>query len=478
MLYYVYMKHTKIVCTIGPASRTKTTLQQMMSAGMNVARLNFSHGDYPDHANLIKTIRSTAKAQKKHIALLQDLQGPRIRTGEVPKEGIELSKGDTVVLLSQKEYAEFDHDVVIPVPIQFPKLSKFVKKNGMVTIQDGIIELKVTHVDEGLITCRVVQGGTVFTHKGLNAPGAEIDIPVITKKDKEDLKFGIEQGVDYVALSFVKDEKNIAQLRRLLPKNSGIKIIAKIERAEAVENFDRILDAVDGIMVARGDLGVELGPSEVPLLQKEMILQCIQAAKPVIVATQMLESMTGSPRPTRAEASDVANAIIDHTDAIMLSAESATGKYPVKAVRTMTQIARKVEHSPFDDLPRKVLPQRLENHRAAVAHASVKLAESMDAKAIVLWTDTGETATLLAQLRPQHAKIVVCTNDEQVLRQSALIWGVRSILMKKPKAKSGFIRSLRAQLVKQKIVKKGDQIVIIPGEIGKKQEDLAEIITV
>lgn len=472
------MKHTKIVCTIGPASDTKTTLKKMMSAGMNVARLNFSHGTYQDHTKLVKTVRSAAKEHGQPVALLQDLQGPRIRTGELPEEGIEISRGESVVLLSQKEYESFEeNDCITPIPIQFPRLSKFVKVGGLVTIQDGTIELKVRYIEDGLITCTVRQGGVVKTHKGINAPGALIDIPVITKKDKEDLAFGQKHGVDYVALSFVKDEKNIRQLRRLLPKNSKTKIIAKIERAEAVENFDEILAEVDGIMVARGDLGVELGPSEVPLLQKEMIMKCIRAAKPVIVATQMLESMINSPRPTRAEASDVANAIIDHTDAIMLSGESATGRYPVQAVQTMTKIARKVEASPYDDLPDGAILERLESHKAAVAHAAVRMAESIGAKAIVVWSTTGETATLLSQLRPQHAKIVVATNDDSVLRQLALVWGTRGVQLNSPKTKAGLIRAVKTVLRNRKIARKGDQVVLVPGNVGGRTTELAEVIT-
>lgn len=472
------MKHTKIVCTIGPASNTKTTLKKMMSAGMNVARLNFSHGTYKDHAKLIRTIRAAAKEHGKPIALLQDLQGPRIRTGDLPADGVKIASGESVVLLSQKEYESFTDDRVIAIPIQYPLISESVSRGSVITIQDGTIELRVRYVERGLITCTVRQGGVVKSHKGINVPGTTLDVPVITKKDKEDLKFGQKHGVDYVALSFVKDASNIKQLRRLLGKQSHTKIIPKIERAEAVENFDEILEAADGIMVARGDLGVELGPAEVPLLQKQMVMKCIRARKPVIVATQMLESMTNSPRPTRAEASDVANAIIDHTDAIMLSGESATGKYPVEAVRTMTQIARKVEASNYDDLPESAVLQKVESRKAAVAHAAVRMAESMGAKAIVVWSTTGQTATLLSQLRPQHAKIVVATNKDVVLRQLALVWGTRGTKMNKPKSKAAFIRSTKAALKKEKHAKAGDKVVLIPGDLDGKATDLAEVITV
>lgn len=447
---------------------------------MNVCRLNFSHGTYEDHAKLIKTIRTAAKESGRTVALLQDLQGPRIRTGELPAEGVTIKKGESVVLLSQKEYNTFEEsDCIQPIPIQTPELSEFVKVGGTITIQDGLIELKVRYKEMGLMTCTVVQGGTVKSHKGINTPGATLDIPVITKKDRDDLKFGQEQGVDYIALSFVKDEKNIQQLRKLLPKTSRTKIVAKIERAEAVKNFNTILEAVDAIMVARGDLGVELGPAAVPLLQKEIIEKCVAAGKPVIVATQMLESMVMSPRPTRAEAADVANAIIDHADAIMLSAESATGAYPVQAVQTMTAIARKVEQSKYDDLPRvERAGHRDESRRQAVAHAAVEMAESSSAKAIMIAAQTGNTARYIAQLRPQHTKIVVCSHDDVLLRQLQLVWGVQTVQSRVPVDKKNFARIARRLLQQKKMARIGDTIVLVSGWNADKDATIAETIQI
>lgn len=471
-------KNTKIICTIGPASDTKTRLKQMFSAGMNVARLNFSHGTYQDHAKLIKTIRTAAKESKKPIALLQDLQGPRIRTGETPKDGIEVRNGDYVIVVTQKDFEEHEELGRIPIPIQYDNLYKYVKPDGHIYIQDGIIDLKVQKIIDKKIHCRVVQGGVVFSHKGLNAPGVTLEAPVITDKDKEDVKFGIEQGIDYIALSFVKDDNDINNLRSLLPKKSQVKIIAKIERAEAIKSFDKILKVADGIMIARGDLGVELGAAEIPLIQKEIISKCLFAAKPVIVATQMLESMVNNPRPTRAEAADVANAIIDHTDAIMLSAESATGKFPVKAVRTMSQIARKVERSTYDDLPGDVFERRKKTTKViGVAHSAVHLAESIGAKAIGVLSATGQTATMISQLRPQDAAIIVFTDNEQVLRQLSLIWGCEGIQIPKPKDRKGFIQNARTEILKAKIAKKGDYIVIVTGFI-KKDLALAEAVEI
>ncbi|MFH1425829.1 MAG: pyruvate kinase [Candidatus Kerfeldbacteria bacterium] len=464
------MKHTKIVCTIGPSSRTATRLEEMISAGMNVARLNFSHGDYEDHAKLVKTIRAVSRRKKTPIAILQDLQGPRIRTGDLPKEGITIKKGDSVVLVSQKEYEKENSKGHVYLPIQYTRLYQYVKPKGTIFIQDGTINLRVIRVKDKKIHTEVVQGGTVFSHKGINAPGVTIGGAVITPKDKEDLKFGIKQDVDYVALSFVKDAQNIRNLRKMIPKSKRIKIIAKIERAEAIANFDKILEVVDGIMVARGDLGVELGPSEIPLIQKEIILKCLKAAKPVIVATQMLESMVSNPSPTRAEANDVANAIVDHTDAIMLSAESATGKFPVEAIRTMTNIADKVEKSRFDDLPAEIYGTRAETKSAGVAQSAVHLAEAIGARAIVVLSRSGQTATMVSKLRPQHATIVVFTDDEKVLRQLALVWGVVGIPVKLPRTREEFIRTTRKVIHDQRMARKGDFVVVVSGFI---KSDLA-----
>jgi pyruvate kinase len=471
------MKHTKIVCTIGPSSDTKTQLKKMIQAGMNVARLNFSHGTYKNHTQLIKTLRTAAKMQDEPIALLQDLQGPRIRTGNVPRDGIEIKKGEKVVLLSEREYKKYREDEHIAIPIQFAGLAKAVKPKGLVLVQDGTISMEVTSTRAKRVYCTVRQGGVVLSHKGINAPGADISGPVITKKDKQDLKFGIRQRVDYVALSFVKDASNIKQLRALLPKNSRIKIIAKIEREDAVKHFDDILQEADGIMVARGDLGVEIGPARVPILQKEMIMRCVRAGKPVIVATQMLESMTENPRPTRAEAADVANAIIDHTDALMLSAESATGAFPVHAIRTMTDIARQVEQSDYDDLPHEAIAHAKEGTPVAVAHASLHVAQSIGAKVVVVMTKTGDTARALAQLRPQHVKTVVATHDTVILRQMSLVWGVRSVLIQKAPDKKTFHRKIRIALKKRNIAKKGDEVVVITNFDRNQPGGVSEVIT-
>jgi len=469
------MKHPKIVATIGPSSQSKTTLEQMIAAGLNVARLNFSHGSYKDHAVLVSTIREASTIAGHPVAVLQDLQGPRIRVGEVPEQGIVITKGDRVVLISQKEFNAYGQTEYIPVPIQFEQLHQSVKKGGSILIQDGIMDLTIERVVQKKIYCRVIQGGVIFSHKGLNAPGTSIEGDVITKKDRADLKFGIKQKVDYVALSFVKSANDIKRLRRLIPKKLTIWIIAKIERAEAVQAFDEIVEASDGIMIARGDLGVELGAAAVPLLQKEMITKCLRAGKPVIVATQMLESMTASPRPTRAEASDVANAIIDHADAIMLSAETATGEYPVKAIQAMSAIAEQIEPSSYDDISDDLIDHRRETGRQGIAHAAVELAESTEAAAIVVLCRNGNTAPLIGQLRPQHTKLIVFTTQEHVLRKLALFWGIHGLLIKAPKDKTAFLRTVRTQLRKHKLVAKGEHIVLVYGSDGKKTTELKRI---
>lgn len=454
------MKQTKIICTIGPASRSKTTIQKMIQAGMNVARINFSHADHEKNAALIHAVREAAAALDRFVPIIQDVQGPRIRTGITPPEGILIERGDMVVCLSQAAYHRFS-GAEIPIPIQYPNLSKAVEKNGMIYIQDGTIALQVRSVKEGMIFAVVKEGGVVRSQKGMNAPKAQLRGSVITKKDKADIAFGIQQQVDYIAVSFVKNGNTIKQVKKLLPKKSPIKIIAKIERLEAVENFDEIVKAADGIMIARGDLGVEIGAARVPILQKECIMKCVRAGKPVIVATQMLESMVAESRPTRAEASDVANAVIDHADALMLSAETATGQFPVEAVRAMASIAREVEKTAYDQLPHDEMQHLAEGSPRAVAHASVHLAESMGARAIVVLAQTGETAMAISQLRFKEAQFIVCTNNEKLLRQLSLHWGVQSVFIESKKTKELFLDEMRRVLKQKKIVRSKDPIIVI-----------------
>ncbi|MBI3626586.1 pyruvate kinase, partial [Candidatus Uhrbacteria bacterium] len=397
------MKKTKIVCTIGPASSQPAMLVKMIKAGMNAARLNFSHGTYPDHARLIKNIRAAARVCGTEVAILQDLQGPRIRIGNLPAEGVITEKGDKVALLTEKLYSA-KHKVpgYATVPNQYPGLYKDVKSGDLILIEDGTIRLQVERSSDGVIRCVSLNGGTIKNHKGINVPGVTLRADVITEKDKSDLAFGIKHGVDFVAISFVKNAEDIFRLKKIIASQRGLshpQVIAKIERDEAVKNFDEILAATDGIMVARGDLGIELPAARVPLLQKEFIGKCLVASKPVIVATQMLVSMIHNPLPTRAEVSDVANAVIDHTDAVMLSGETATGSYPLEVVQTMSRIIEETENSRFDDL--KCGPFHIHTAGEALVQAACFLESYVQAGAVVALTSTGKTVRTISRHRPE-----------------------------------------------------------------------------
>jgi len=342
-------RRTNIVCTVGPSSSSPATLEKMMRAGMDMARLNFSHATHVDHKRLLRAIRSAAKKTKKQILILGDLQGPKIRLGVLPEAGVELPSGGRVLLTTATE--KF---IDGKIPVTYKKLHLDVKKGHRILIEDGIYELVVTRVLGRTIQTRVVNGGKVTSHKGMNFPDSTLKVSTITPKDKEDALFGIEQGVDWIALSFVTSSAPVKALKRLIkaytPKGRSLaRVIVKIEKHEAIDHFDEILATADGIMIARGDLGVEIDAEEVPIRQKEIIHACRHAGKPVIVATQMLDSMIRNPRPTRAEVSDVANAVFDCASAVMLSGESASGKYPVQAVKMMAKIVKEAEASCYDD---------------------------------------------------------------------------------------------------------------------------------
>lgn len=475
------MKRTKIIATIGPASESPKILRELVKNGLNVARLNFSHGTYDNHKQLIDNIRVVAKKSKKPIAILQDLQGPKIRVGALPKPVV-IKKGQQVVLGK-----DFDMDFDI---------SRSVKKGERILIEDGLMELKVVSVKlprgkaktHGLITCKVVNGGTVKSHKGVNLPDSQITFPIITSKDLADLKFGLANDVDYVALSFVRDGKDILNLRRLIAKHlpcglQAPKIIAKIERKEAVQNFDEILEASDGIMVARGDLGVEIADSQVPLIQKDLIAKCNSYAKPVIVATQMLDSMIRNPRPTRAEVSDVANSVIDHADAVMLSGETATGGYPVEAVSEMRRIIEATESSPYDDIPAESfsLNAQVEDYKASlIAGAVLRLAIGVGANAIIGTTESGYTARFVSRERPS-APIVILTDRKKVFRQMALIWGVTPLYVDSLRALKdveGLLKYFVAKAKKRKLIKRGEKVVLVAGNPLGERMNLVQAVNV
>lgn len=465
------MKRTKIVCTIGPASETKVKLEKMMRAGLNVCRLNFSHGTYTHHKMLIKNIRAVAKKINQDVAILQDLQGPKIRIGDLPEEGIAVSKGQTIYLVKQSFKAPKNSKEIF-VPIQYENLYKDVAKKDRILIEDGKILLIVESVKDQKIKCKVTVTETIKSHKGMNFPDTSISTSPITAKDKKDLEFGIAQDVDFVSLSFVKQASDIKKLRQMIEKleakkpldKRGVKIIAKIERPEAVKNFESILEEVDGIMIARGDLGLEIPLEDLILVQKKIIRRCKQASKPVIVATQMLESMTNYPTPTRAEISDVANAILDGTDAIMLSGESATGKYPVKAVQVMNAIASEVEATEI--LEHEKIGEELKTIgplTESIAYAAQDVAEDINANLIVCPTISGLTPRSVVKYRSLIPVIGIATT--QIARnQLCLSWGLTPEYMPLTKSIDELLVKIKKLLISKKYVKKGNTVVIATGD--------------
>jgi len=450
------MKNTKIVCTIGPASESVATLTRMMKAGMNVARLNFSHGTYEYHAQLIKNIREAAIRAKQEVSLLQDLQGPRIRVGVVGDAGVVMKEGKEMILVPQKEY---DGKKANELPFDFPELATAAKAGAHILIADGVMDLLVTSVKSGKIYCKVVVGGTVKSHKGINAPGVNFKTSSLTAKDKKDVVFGLSQGVDYMALSFVRSANDINELQQVISK--GLKtvkrshqpgIIAKIEMPQAVEHFDDILEVVDGIMVARGDLGIEMPISKLALVQKDLIIRCREAGKPVIVATQMLESMTSNPRPTRAEATDVANAVCEGTDAVMLSGESAAGHYPVEAVQVMCDIVTEVEHANCGegDCCGVVYDVSAEE---ALASAAAELTFDKQIVAIVVAEGSVMMVQMLANARPR-VPILVPVEKGKGAGAYGILRGVRTVPA---------VKAWDATLKREVMGKTGDCYLVVRG---------------
>ncbi len=447
-------KRTKIIATIGPASSSPTIIANLIRAGMDAARLNFSHGNRRDHRNRIRMIRQAATRAGKQIAIIQDLQGPKVRVGEVKDDAITLKRGSVVTLTTRSVIG-----TSAIIAVTYPGLVKDLNAGDTVLLDDGRLELRVTKKSTVGLACRVVRGGVLKSHKGVNVPGAYLSLPSLSHKDKEDLRFGAEQGVDYIALSFVRTAGDIAQTRNYIRSlGASIPVIAKIEKPEAVQNLDDIIRAADGIMVARGDLGVEMLPEQVPLLQKKIINACNLAEKPVITATQMLESMIESPQPTRAEASDVANAILDGTDCVMLSGETAVGNYPVEAVEVMSRIAAQAEAS-LSPIPPD---QRISGADESVAHAACRAAEEQHAQAIVTFTQSGSTALLVSKHRPRM-HIIAPTPFERVARKTSLYWGVRPVILKPRKTTDTMIASVERIMLIKKLTKRHDLIVITAG---------------
>ncbi|MFS0727304.1 pyruvate kinase [Paenibacillus sp. 1P07SE] len=415
------MRKTKIVCTIGPASESLENTKKLILAGMNVARLNFSHGDFEEHGNRIKNIRTACEELGRTVAILLDTKGPEIRLGKLKEEPIDLNQGDAIVLTTEEILGDRTR-----IPVTYSNLPNDVQVGSTILIDDGLIGLTVEEVEGTEIKCRIVNSGQIKSKKGVNAPGVDISLPGITEKDAGDIVFGIEQGIDFIAASFVRRASDVLEIRELLEKHnaSHIQIISKIENQQGVDNLDAILEVSDGLMVARGDLGVEIPAEEVPLVQKMMIRKSNLAGKPVITATQMLDSMQRNPRPTRAEASDVANAIFDGTDAIMLSGETAAGKYPVESVLTMSRIAERIESAlNYREIFNKQATAQRSNVTEAISQSVTNSSLDLDVKAIVTSTESGYTARMISKYRPK-APIIAVTPVDQVMRRLALTWGV------------------------------------------------------
>ncbi|WP_445489506.1 pyruvate kinase [Niallia sp. 03133] len=456
------MRKTKIVCTIGPASESIEKLRSLMESGMNVARLNFSHGDYEEHGARIKNIREAAEISGKNIAILLDTKGPEIRTNNMKDGAIELEAGKEIIV-SMKEV----EGTTEKFSVTYTELIDDVEVGSKILLDDGLIGLEVTKIDkaEGELHTTILNSGVLKNKKGVNVPGVSVNLPGITEKDANDIRFGIEQGIDFIAASFVRRASDVLEIKQLLEDNnaSHIHIIPKIENQEGVDNINEILEVSDGLMVARGDLGVEIPAEEVPLVQKMLIDKCNTLGKPVITATQMLDSMQRNPRPTRAEASDVANAIFDGTDAIMLSGETAAGVYPVEAVQTMHNIASRAEQALnhkeiLSKRSREVEHNITDSIGQSVAHTALNL----EVKAVITPTGSGHTARMISKYRPE-APIVAVTYDAHILRQLALVWGVYPRLSHKSESTDEMLDVAVQEGVNSSIVTHGDLVVITAG---------------
>ncbi|MGZ7445192.1 pyruvate kinase [Paenibacillus sp. TH7-28] len=454
------MRKTKIVCTIGPSSESLENIKKLIMAGMNVARLNFSHGDFEEHGGRIKTIRQASAELGKSIAILLDTKGPEIRTGKLKEEPIELVQDEFITLTTEEILGDKNR-----ISITYKELPGDVEAGSTILIDDGLIGLTVVDIQGTEIKCRIVNGGTIKSKKGVNVPGVDISLPGITEKDANDIKFGIEQGIDFIAASFVRKASDVLEIRQLLEKHNAthIQIISKIENQQGVDNLDEILEVSDGLMVARGDLGVEIPAEDVPLVQKRMIEKCNRVGKPVITATQMLDSMQRNPRPTRAEASDVANAIFDGTDAIMLSGETAAGKYPVESVLTMARIAEKAESGlEYREIFIKQSNAQQTTVTEAISQAVANSALELNAKAIITSTETGYTARMVSKYRPK-APIIAVTTEDQTLRRLALNWGVTPVKGQVASSTDEMFDKAMKGGLDSGVVKEGDLVVITAG---------------
>ncbi len=450
------LRCTKIVATIGPASSSPDILRKLIQAGMDVARLNFSHGDYNSHAAVISNLRTISEELNTPVTILQDLQGPKIRVGKMSGGEITLQIGDLVDLLPEEDFS----NQPATIPIDYPYAAEEAKPGMQVLLADGLFEMVVTEVLGRSVRCQVIEGGILKSRKGVNFPNLNLRLPSLTEKDLNDLDFGLSQGVDWISLSFVRSAEDVQNIRRII-HNKGLNtpVIAKIEKPQAIEKLGEILDCVEGIMVARGDLGVELSAEKVPMLQKHIIENCNRRGLPVITATQMLESMIVEPRPTRAETSDVANAIIDGTDAVMLSGESAVGAFPVRAVETMSRIAGEVE----DKITFKTYPPIGHDVVQALIEAVNSISGVLHPRAIVVMTTTGHTAHVVAAQRPK-APVIAITTDLHVYHSLNLFWGIKPLLISGiPDTFEGLVAQAQNTMLDRNLVLDGDKILVLGG---------------
>ena len=454
----------KIVCTLGPSTRAVETIVSLIQAGMDVVRLNFSHGTLDDHLVTLQNVREASRLTGVELTILQDLQGPKIRIGDLSVPFIELKQGDQFIITT---------DQIIGGPgrvsTTHEHLTKDVQPGEPILLDDGRIRLRTVSVSGNDVVCDVVIGGRLSPHKGINLPGVSVTTSSLTEKDRRDLEFGLKQNFDYVALSFVRTADDIRDLRMmiagLIENERFLPIIAKVEKPQAVAHIDEIIEEADGIMVARGDLGVEIPPEDVPMLQKMIVRKCNRAGKPVIVATQMLESMINNPVPTRAEASDVANAVLDGGDAVMLSGETSVGKYPLEAVQIMDKIVKKVESGHGEDIR---VPERsgesIESRHDALGRAACVLAEQMNAAAIVVVTRSGQTAKVISRYRPRP-KIIAITDRPKILRRLNLFWGVQGVVIDRLADDSDVaLHDIQQRLVDTGMVQHGEYMVVLAGQ--------------
>lgn len=464
MVYFWSMhRRTRIVCTIGPASSTPSVLTRMMQSGMDVARLNFSHGTHPEHEILLRNIRASAKKVGKFVTILQDLQGPKIRVGTLPEPGVELHQGQSMSFSTAVDEYEVNGDL----PVTYKNLHKDVRAGDRILLDDGFLEVVVTNVKGRVIHTKVVHGGLLKTHKGMNLPDTKVSVDPFTEKDHADLLFGVAHGVDWLVLSFIAQPEVVEHVRRVATATArahGVRvpwIMAKIETALGVERFDEILDVVDGVMLGRGDLGLEIPMEEVPIVQKESIEKCRRAGKPIIIATQMLDSMTRNPRATRAEVSDVANAVLDHTDAVMLSAESASGRYPAATVQAMAAVIDEAEKSRFDLVEAPVSDVDSPIH--AFAHSVAVMASRGLIDAVVTTVALPDVALALPRYRPHVPVLVGCESDDDA-RRIVLYAGVVPFVL--PLEAGTFVPRSHAFLVRHRYIKSRDRIAYVVGGGG------------